>query len=313
MVSPVHRLRVVAMAHNIHLRQTEPPKRVGLDDWMVRVAELADKARHGWHPNDIHDLRTAMRRCRAMAEALSEVNPDPGWRKIKKSTRRLFRELGELRDTQMKLEWLKKFGPASDPLRRQVAPALEQRIADQKKNCDQALTKFDPKDWRKLSRKLSDKAQFFPTESVVYQRLALTRLNEAVALYEFARKGRSRIAWHRLRIGLKHFRYTLENFAPHLGEPWLDSLKRMQDVLGEVHDLDVLRREIWRHKTRLGAVLIERWLESVEQRRKRRLAEFAAMVAGNPPVWRTWRAGFRSVPTLQLVPDIPGYPIHSAS
>ena len=117
------------MAHNIHLRDSEPPPRVGLEDWMARVAELANKVRHGWHADDIHDLRTAMRRCRAMAEALSEVNPDPGWRKIKKSTRRLFRALGELRDTQMKLQWLKKLGPASDPLRHHVAPVLEQRIA----------------------------------------------------------------------------------------------------------------------------------------------------------------------------------------
>lgn len=302
------------MAHNIHLRDSEPPPRVGLEDWMARVAELADKVRHGWHADDIHDLRTAMRRCRAMAEALSEVNPDPGWRKIKKSTRRLFRALGELRDTQMKLQWLKKLGPASDPLRHHVAPILEQRIASQKKTCDQALAKFDPKDWRKLSKKLSGKAQFFPPESVVYQRLALTRLNEAAALYEFARKGRSRIAWHRLRIGLKHFRYTLENFAPHLGEPWLDSLKRMQDLLGEVHDLDVLRREIWRHKTKLGPALIERWLESMGQRRKRRLHEFATMAWGNPSAWQTWRAGFHSVPTLQLVPAVaPAYPVHSAS
>jgi CHAD domain-containing protein len=301
------------MAHNIHLRDTEPQKRAGLEDRMTRVAELADQARHGWHAEDIHDLRTAMRRCRAMAEALSEVNPDPGWRKIKKSTRRLFRALGELRDTQVKLEWVKKLGPASDLLRRKVALALEQRIANQKKGCDQALARFDPKDWRKLSKKLSDRARFFPPESVVYQRLALTRLNEAAALYEFARRGRSRIAWHRVRIGLKHFRYTLENFAPHLGEPWLDSLKRMQDLLGEVHDLDVLRREIWRHKTKLEPALIERWLETMGQRRKRRLAEFALMAGGNPAVWQTWRAGFRSVPTLQLVPAVPAYRLHPAS
>jgi CHAD domain-containing protein len=308
-----HRLWLAGMAHNIHLRESEPPKRVGLDEWMARVAELADKARRGWHSDDIHDLRTAIRRCRAMAEALSEVNPDPGWRKLKKSTRKLFRALGDLRDTQIKVEWLKKLGPASDTLRKHVGPALEQRIFIQRKSCDEALAKFDPKDWRKLSKKLSEKAQFFPSESVVYQRLALARLNEAVALQEFARKGRSRVAWHRLRIGLKHFRYTLENFTPQRGEPWLDSLKRMQDLLGEVHDLDVLRREIWRHKTKLDPALIGRWLENMEHRRKRRLDEFSALIGGNPPMWQTWRAGFRSVPTLQLIPPAPAYPVHSAS
>jgi CHAD domain-containing protein len=280
---------------------------------MARVTELAEKGRHGWHVEDIHDLRTAIRRCRTMAEAFSEVNPDPGWRKLKKSTRRLFRALGELRDTQIKLEWVRKLGPASDPLRKQIAPALEQRIIAQKKNCAEALAKFDAKVWRKLSKKLSDKSRFFPPESVVYQRLALTRLNEAAALHEFARKGRSRIAWHRLRIGLKHFRYTLENFTPQRGEPWIESLKHMQDLLGEVHDLDVLRREIWRHKSKLDHTLIERWLETMDQRRKRRLVEFLSNVGGNPSVWQTWQAGFRTVLTLQLVPPAAAYPLHSAS
>ena len=106
------------MAHSLHIRETEPPKRIGLDDWMSRVAELAPKVHDGWDADDIHDLRTAIRRCRTMAEGLSEVNPDPGWRKLKKSTRKLFRALGDLRDSHVKLEWIKKLAPASDPLRK---------------------------------------------------------------------------------------------------------------------------------------------------------------------------------------------------
>ena len=75
------------MAHSLHIREPQPLKRIGLDDWMSRVAELAGKVQDGWDVDDIHDLRTAMRRCRSMAESLSEVNPDPGWRKLKKTTR----------------------------------------------------------------------------------------------------------------------------------------------------------------------------------------------------------------------------------
>src|SRR5271155_813061 len=267
------------MAHNVHLRDNQPPKRVGLDDWMARVAELADKARNGWHSDDIHDLRTAMRRCRSMADGLSEVNPDPGWRKLKKSTRKLFRALGELRDSHVKLEWIKKLAPASDPLRKLLTQSITQRMAAQQETCRKALAKFDPKEWRRLSKKLSERAQFFPPESVVYQRLALTRLNEAALQHQVARKGRRRMA-------LKHFRYTLENFVPQHGEPWIENLKRMQDLLGDVHDLDVLRREIWRHKTKTDLSQIERWLELMQKRRARRLADLAGLVAGNPPVWQ---------------------------
>jgi CHAD domain-containing protein len=301
------------MAHSIHIRDSEPPKQVGLDDWMARAADLAQKVQHTWHADDVHDLRTALRRCRTMAEALSEVNPDPGWRRLKKSTRRLFRALGELRDTQVKIEWTKKLAAASDPVRKLLCQTLEIRLAGHQEFCEEALAKFDLKDWRKLSKKLSGKSQFFPLESVVFQRLALSRLNQAAALNEFARKSRSRIAWHRLRIGLKHFRYILENFTPERGQPWIANLKRMQDLLGEVHDLDVLRREMWRHKKALDSVQLERWLELIEQRRKRRLADFVSGVARNPPLWQVWREGFKSVPTLQLVPVAATVPAHSAS
>jgi CHAD domain-containing protein len=269
---------------------------------MAQVAELAEKVQHGWRTENVHDLRTAIRRCRTMAEALSEVNPDPGWRKLKKATRKLFRALGELRDTQVKLEWVRKLSPAADALRKKMKATLDAKLVLQRAACEKTLAKFEAKEWRKLAKKLAEKARFFPLESVVFQRLALARLNDAEALYDRARRGRSRVAWHRLRIGLKQFRYTVENFLPERGERWFEELKRLQDLLGEVHDLDMLRRQIWRHQARVDAAHIERWLELIEVRRKRRLTEFAARVSGLPSLWQSWRDGFRSVPTLRLVP-----------
>jgi hypothetical protein len=95
----------------------------------------------------------------------------------------------------------------------------------------------------------------------------------------------------------------------------MENLKRMQDLLGDVHDQDVLRREIWRHKTKTDLSQIERWLELMQKRRARRLADLAVLVAGNPSVWQVWRSGFRSVPTLQFVsaPAAATPAVHSAS
>ncbi len=280
---------------------------------MAQVGDLAEKVQHGWRAENVHDLRTAIRRCRTMAEALSEVNPDPGWRKLKKATRKLFRALGELRDTQVKLLWVKKLGPASDVLRKDMKETLELKLSSQRATCEKTLAKFDSKEWRKLSKKLAEKSRFFPLESVVFQRLALARLNESEALYGLASKGRSRVRWHRLRIGLKQFRYTLENFLPGRGAAWFEELKRLQDLLGEVHDLDMLRRQIWRHKPRVDAAHIERWIALIEVRRKRRLAEFVAKVSGVPSLWQSWRHGFRSVPTLQLVPVTISVPLRAVA
>jgi CHAD domain-containing protein len=162
-----------------------------------------------------------------------------------------------------------------------------------------ALEDFDRKDWRKSVQRLRGKAQFFPLDSVVFQRLALTRLNEAAELYERARRGRSRIAWHRLRIGLKGFRYTLENFMPQRYQPWCEDLKRIQDLLGEVHDLDVLRTVIRWQRTKLAEADVLRWFERIEEARRARLEKFRSVVVGKGSLWLLWRAGFQGIHVVQ--------------
>jgi CHAD domain-containing protein len=274
-------------------------KRIGLDVWMNRVLELAQEVENGWKPREVHDLRVALRRCRTMADALSEVNPDHGWRGLKKQSRDLFRALGALRDTQVEQEWLKKLSAPGDPVRKHLLKALAQSQKEHRVKARRALADFDRKDWRKSAQRLRSKAQFFPLESVVFQRLALTRLNEAAELYERARRGRSRIAWHRLRIGLKGFRYTLENFMPQRYQPWSGDLKRVQDQLGEVHDLDVLRAEIRRHRAKLQEAGVLRWRERIEEARKARLEKFRSVVAGKEPLWPVWRTGFQGIHIVQ--------------
>ena len=112
------------MSHSIPISHDAVAKRIGLTVWMERVLLKAEEARQGWSANAVHDLRVALRRCRTMAEALGEVNPGPGWRKLKKSSRALFHNLGVLRDTQVKKEWVKKLGAPDDPIRKNLLRVL---------------------------------------------------------------------------------------------------------------------------------------------------------------------------------------------
>jgi CHAD domain-containing protein len=288
-------------------------KHVGFAGWMDCVLELAERVRDDWDADTVHDLRVALRRCRTMAEALSEVNPGPGWRKLKKASREIFDSLGKLRDMQVERGWVKQLGPSGDPVRRHMLRLLSDREKDHRENAERALDRFDRKEWRKSSRKLLPKSQFFPLESVVFQRLALTRLNEAAELYRRARKGRSRIAWHRLRIGLKSFRYIVENFLPQRYEVWAEDLKRMQDVLGEVHDLDVLRSDIRRTCSQLDPAVVAQWLERIEGERQKRLAGFRSKTTGEESLWLVWRAGFQWGHAVKAA-SLPGPPVvYSAS
>src|SRR5579864_8024539 len=75
----------------------------------------------------VHDLRVAIRRCRSVAAAMEEVDPDPAWPAMRKAARKLFRALGALRDAQVMNEWVKKLGPENDPVRAHLQAAFVSR------------------------------------------------------------------------------------------------------------------------------------------------------------------------------------------
>jgi len=268
-------------------------KAAGLEFWMNKALEEAGRLRPEWDPDTVHDVRVAVRRCRTMADTLREVNPDPGWRKLKRASKKLFHALGSLRDAQIEQDWVKKLSPRGDPVRKHMLRLLSRRETQCGSGAEQALEQFDRKAWRKLSRKLPEKARFFPLESVVFQRQALQALNQAVALYQEARKNPSSVAWHRTRIGIKRFRYIVENFLPQRYEVWASDMKQMQDLLGDIHDLDVLRADIKKEAPKLPAAKVSEALERIGAVRKTRLAEFREMTSAKDSPWLEWRAGFQ--------------------
>lgn len=281
------------MAATIPLPPSVSKKRAGLEVWMDRVLGEAAGIEPSWETDKVHDLRVALRRCRTMADALSEVSPSSGWRKLKKTSRTLFHSLGDLRDTQVQRGWVKKLGSGADPVRKHVSRLLAGDEKRQRGIAARAVRQFNRKEWKKLARKLPAKADFFPSGSVVFQRLALAKLNEAVKLYQQARKRRTPLAWHRLRIGLKEFRYIVENFLPERYEVWAGDLKVMQDQLGDVHDLDVLRGRLCKESTNLDAAILAKWQDKIAAARKARLDKFLAKTSGPESPWLTWRAGFQ--------------------
>ena len=104
-----------------------------------------------------------------------------------------------------------------------------------------ALRNFDRKRWLALNTRLAKRTGRVRLEGLVFQHLALERLLEAHALHRAALRNRTQVGYHQLRIGIKRFRYTVENFLPQRHERWAPDLRDLQDALGEVHDLDVLR------------------------------------------------------------------------
>jgi CHAD domain-containing protein/HD superfamily phosphodiesterase len=264
-------------------------KKSGLDYWAERALEEADKASEDMASDPVHDLRVAIRRCRSLADGFLSIDPDPAWRQMKKLGKGLFASLGELRDTQVMIEWIEKLSEEEDPLRAILLASLRQKEDELKSVAKEAVQNFDGERWIALNRKLADRATTVPLEGPVFQYLALERWHEAHELHSTALRNRSAVAYHELRKGIKRFRYTVENFLPERHKRWSRDLRDLQDALGEVHDFDVLWALVKSHPE----VDIEErglWQKTIVRERQKRIALYRKKMVGRESLWQKWRA-----------------------
>jgi len=288
---------------------------------MARVLEECEHVAAEFGADPVHDLRVSLRRCRSMADGMMAMDPDRDWKAMKKAGKRLFQRLGALRDVQIMMEWIEKLHPSPieadgvvaspevsadggsagdspaptrtlrDPAAGALLQILRGREIEQKREARAALDEFDRKQWRQWSKSLPLRAGRIRPGSGVFKHLALERWTAARELHTRAMRNRSQIAFHTLRIGIKRFRYIVENFLPVEHKAWSNDLKHMQDLLGEVHDLDVL----W--ATALACHIFpdeesrKSWHAQIVEERTKRIEEYRERTVGPDSLWNVWRAG----------------------
>ncbi len=139
--------------------------------------------------------------------------------------------------------------------------------ARQQQEALQALQEFDRKQWQRWSRSLPRRMGRFRQGSPIFRHLALESWTKAYRLHRQVLRNPSATGLHRLRIGIKRFRYIVENFLPIQHAAWSDDLKEIQDLLGEVHDLDVLSSVAAQANAFPDAEARSRWQQKIEQER----------------------------------------------
>jgi CHAD domain-containing protein len=220
-------------------------------------------------------------------------NLDPGasWKSMRKAGKRLFRQLGNLRDTQVLTEWVRKLGSPEDA---STVALLEKLKAHHEQNhaaAQKSAKEFDRKQWRSWSRELAGRYRHMASDKAACESVLLEQWERLRDSYRRAQKSRSGVAYHRTRVELKKFRYGVQNFLPSMYPAWAPALKYLQDLLGEIHDLHVLSQMIKKNSGLFDETARSVWAKKLHDERASRLQQYRAKMAGKASLLWTWREG----------------------
>jgi CHAD domain-containing protein len=241
-----------------------PVKRISLLDRSTHeaVARLAggylDAAARGLarlenpeDPKGLHAFRVAIRRLRSLLRAYRPWLGKVAGRKVRRRLRDLTRDTNAGRDADVQLAWLS--GERGE-LERDERPGfnwLHRRLADRRRRAYRSAAAQLGRDFANVVQLMANRLRDAKSsEPDSFRSVFLELLDPCVA--EF----RQRLAAisgaddeenaHRIRIQVKRLRYLVEPLRSESAEARdvVRPLKRLQNLLGELHDMHVLEDEL---------------------------------------------------------------------
>lgn len=227
-----------------------------------RVWALLDEAagvRENRDPECLHRMRVASRRLRNALSLFGGCFPEEERKRWEKEARNVGRALGEARDADVQAAsvaaLVKNLGDRRlRPGAERLLLRLKQRRERLQPKVLRALDELEeselkngfPEALRGLSARmrlsLPEPAEGMKTVRDAAVELLVRRAVELEAFQPVADHPERVEELHAMRVAVKRLRYTLEIFRSLFDgetEPVLETLKKLQDLLGEVHDCDV--------------------------------------------------------------------------
>jgi CHAD domain-containing protein len=221
------------------------------DRLLMHLAEQIERSAKVAGDDEVHDLRVAIRRFRAVLKALKPCFPGREARKISQALKRIMSLAGEVRDRDIGVQLLTAVsGPAAAPLVIQFE--IERMIAA--KNLTDALEVLVQSQssvgWNEMLHKPRKRVRAEQDFCGCPIDVTASRILPDIAARHYERGERAAEAetsarkLHRFRIATKKFRYTLDLFAPLYGESvdaLAGELKHIQTLLGDLNDYATVR------------------------------------------------------------------------
>jgi len=203
----------------------------------------------------IHRARVASRRLRAAVPLFQNCLPSKKSSTWLKQLRKVTRALGEARDTDVQIDRLNKFYLGLTE--RRCKPGIQRlllRLHQKRERLEtstvQAMDKLIKKQLlEEMRAKLEPQAErekvIYIYTLILYQhwfRSINRRLEDFLSFEAIVGQPEKVEELHQMRIAAKWLRYTSETFAPLYPEQlkiFLQMIRKMQDMLGDIHDYDV--------------------------------------------------------------------------
>lgn len=247
----------------------------------------------------LHDFRVALRRLRTTLRAYRPLLEQSVPGKPHKRLGEIAEATNRVRDAEVALDWLRPLAAGLTPGQRVGLQWLIERIDERRardlERCLADIRRSFTAATRKLQKGLVAYRQTVQTEpsitdasfAGVIRIAAVEQARELDQLLGEIRHTEDEAA-HRARIAAKRLRYVVEPVRGALpgGDELIRRLKAIQNLLGELHDLQALESVV---RTAVGTAAAER----AEQLLVAKLTEPAP--AGRPPSRRGRRAGLVAI------------------
>src|SRR5882672_7212291 len=198
----------------------------------------------------LHDFRVAMRRLRSTLRAyqaqLDAVVPA----KLRRRLRDLARATGEARDVEVQISWLERQRNELAPARRAGVPWLLARLTERRDRAYEDIRQRIAPKFDRLARRLrralgatpTPDATLPPSLASVIAELLVDQGSDLERRLALIRSPANHAEAHAARIRVKRARYLLEPVVREAvpAAPVLRRLKQVQQLLGDLHDLQVV-------------------------------------------------------------------------
>jgi CHAD domain-containing protein/CYTH domain-containing protein len=235
-------------------RSVKPAVRLIALDFLVHTEAARRAWKEGTDPEALHDLRVSLRRLRSCLRAYAPYLQESVRRKDRTRLSALAAVTGDSRDREVQLQRLARIAPDSEAEALAVKWLIRHLEAELRASDAEARRVIDaefPRERTRLERRLTHfEDEIDPAHpdasgtSLAFVAAGLVTVHgaELDARLAAVRDARDQKLAHDARIAGKRLRYVLEPLRPAipLAVIIVDRLKALQDLLGDMHDADVL-------------------------------------------------------------------------